>query len=152
MEDRWKKFGEWLKQVRAEKGFTQIEAAKRAGLATIQQWSRYERGAAASRDRVIVLAEAIGVSRRVALKEAGFIVEYDGKHLLSITNAMLDALFDARREFGESWIGAEDFWWLSEAQMSLEIELDRELCLSLLRVRIEQKIKASKECEDAHAS
>lgn len=134
--ERWKRFGEWLRERRQTKGLKQHEAAHRAGLASVQQWSRYECGVPASRDRIIVLAEAIGESRDEALKQGGFPVQDEKDISIHITDAMLNAEYDSSREVGAK-PRMDNLRWLSNAQICLGIEFDYDLCILLLKKREE---------------
>lgn len=74
-------FGDWVRQTRRNKGYTQKECADRAGM-QYQNWSRWERGGKQvdsvedpqpERETAIAFARGLQVPEADALKAAGYL-------------------------------------------------------------------------------
>jgi transcriptional regulator with XRE-family HTH domain len=71
-QDRWERFGAWLKEKREAGRFSQAGAAKRAGIDR-QQWYRIETGKSGTkRETVIAIANALSLDVAETLNHAGF--------------------------------------------------------------------------------
>ncbi len=115
-EQLWKSFGTWYQKEREQKGKTQEDVAKSAGIHA-KTVSRLETGESGTkRATVVKLAKAINIDPKIALDKAGFKVPENDEHggfarqldklppgkrklALRQINSILESLADTEEEF-----------------------------------------------------